>query len=113
MFLAIARAPSPAASECRTSRVNVGKTVRLENQDLSHHDDRAIKATRRLRVISVIDREKLGARCGAGRSRRARAPPRTRTKAANAVMPADRMNGEATPSRSMAKPPAIDPTRRP
>ena len=70
----------------------------------------AIKATRRLRVIRVIDREKLGTRCGAGRSRRARAPPATRQAAATAAMVADRMNGAATPSRSMARPPAMDPT---
>ena len=37
--LAIASAPSPAASDPRTSRVNVGKTVMLENpQHLAHHD---------------------------------------------------------------------------
>ena len=34
--LAVASAPSPAASEPRTSRANVGKTVRLENPRTSH-----------------------------------------------------------------------------
>ena len=59
--LAVPRAPSPAASESRTSRVNVGKTVMLEKPKTSAMTTTsAIKATRRFRVISVIDREKLG-----------------------------------------------------
>ncbi len=60
-FLAAASAPSPIASEWRTSRAKLGKTVMLEKPNTSPTmTTTAISATSRFRAMSVIERLKLG-----------------------------------------------------
>ena len=89
-FRAAASAPSPVASEWRTSRANVGKTVMLENPNTSPTmTTSAMSATSRFRAMSVIDRRRLGGSRGSdGRraARRARRPASARIAPATADM---------------------------
>ncbi len=108
---AAASAPSPVASVWSTSRANDGKTVRLEKPNTSPTiTTRAIKATSRLRTMRVIDRRRPPTSAGASRTRRARRPPKKRIAAATADSAAAMRNALPAPDRSMATPPAIEPT---